>query len=597
MGILNMLSAGVAVNEIDLTGIIPAVSTSVGAYVGQFTWGPCSDPRLINDESMLVGMFGEPDATTWSSNFAADSFFSCANFLAYTTALYVVRVVDPATANNSCETTANLCIQNENAYEQGYLYLNNSNTYGAFAAKYPGVIGNSLKVDICDHPTTFSNWKYNPLFENAPGTSSYMAATYGNTSANDELHVIVTDAGGRFTGVANSILERFSYVSKAKDAINSDGQANYWKTNIFQNSNYVYAMDPPDYSNTSVTWGQAGNSTVIFGRIGGANATANSVYSARLKNGADGSLPSNGQIETGWTLFTDKDKYEISLAFTGSSNTYVCQWVFDNIIVNPTAETPVVGRKDTMLFVSPRYADVVNQYGQEVNNIVTNATSWLNIFNRASSYIVADSGWKYQYDRYNNMYRWVPLNADIAGLCAQTDQSAETWYSPAGYNRGILKNVVKLAWSPNQSQRDALYVKGINPVITQTGVGVVLLGDKTMQSKPSAFDRINVRRLFIVLEKAISRAAKYMLFEFNDQFTRAQFVAMVEPYLRTIKGKRGIYDFKVVCDETNNTPDIIDRNAFVGDIYIKPARSINFIQLNFVAVKTGVDFNTVIGQW
>jgi phage tail sheath protein FI len=189
------------------------------------------------------------------------------------------------------------------------------------------------------------------------------------------------------------------------------------------------------------------------------------------------------------------------------------------------------------------------------------------------------------------------LNADIAGLCAATDQSAETWYSPAGYNRGILKNVVKLAWSPNQSQRDALYVKGINPVITQTGVGVVLLGDKTMQSKPSAFDRINVRRLFIVLEKAISRAAKYMLFEFNDQFTRAQFVAMVEPYLRTIKGKRGIYDFKVVCDETNNTPDIIDRNAFVGDIYIKPARSINFIQLNFVAVKTGVDFNTVIGQW
>jgi phage tail sheath protein FI len=211
--------------------------------------------------------------------------------------------------------------------------------------------------------------------------------------------------------------------------------------------------------------------------------------------------------------------------------------------------------------------------------------------------MVADSGWKYQYDRYNNVYRWIPLNADIAGLCAYTDSVADPWYSPGGFNRGKIKNVVKLAWNPTLSERDTLYKNGVNPVIFMRGEGVVLLGDKTMQAKPSAFDRINVRRLFITLEKAISRSARYSLFEFNDAFTRAQFVAMIEPYLRTIKGRRGIIDFKVICDETNNTPDIIDRNAFVGDIYIKPARSINFIQLNFVAVRSGVEFSTVIGQF
>jgi len=217
--------------------------------------------------------------------------------------------------------------------------------------------------------------------------------------------------------------------------------------------------------------------------------------------------------------------------------------------------------------------------------------------NANSSYAVMDGNWKYQYDKYNDVYRWIPCNGDVAGLCARTDQTNDPWFSPAGYNRGVIKNVVKLAWNPSKAERDTIYNAGVNPIVSQPGVGTVLFGDKTTLAKPSAFDRINVRRLFIVLEKAIATAAKFSLFELNDEFTRAQFVGLVEPYLRDVKGRRGVYDFKVVCDETNNTPQVIDSNSFVGDIYIKPARSINYIQLNFVAVRTGVEFSEIVGKF
>ena len=251
-----------------------------------------------------------------------------------------------------------------------------------------------------------------------------------------------------------------------------------------------------------------------------------------------------------------------------------------------------VNRKDCLVFLSPERADVVNNPGNEVTDSLAYRDSLT-----STSFAVMDSGWKYQYDKYNNTYRWMPLNADIAGLCVNTDTVRDPWFSPAGFNRGNLKNVVKLAWNPNKTQRDSLYSVGINPVGTFPGQGTVLYGDKTLQSKPSAFDRINVRRLFVVLEKTISQAAKFSLFEFNDEFTRAQFVALVTPFLRDIQGRRGIYDYRVVCDSTNNTPQVIDSNQFVGDIYIKPARSINFIQLNFVAVRTGVDFTEVVGRF
>jgi phage tail sheath protein FI len=234
-----------------------------------------------------------------------------------------------------------------------------------------------------------------------------------------------------------------------------------------------------------------------------------------------------------------------------------------------------------------------------VNNAGSEATDIVEFRNTlgSSSYAFLDGNWKYQYDKYNDVYRWVPFNGDVAGLVVRSTDERDAWWSPAGFNRGQIKNVVKTAWSPSKTFRDELYKNGVNPILTFPGEGTILFGDKTLLAKPSAFDRINVRRLFIVLEKAIATAAKYSLFEFNDQFTRSQFRNLVEPFLRDVQGRRGIYDFRVVCDESNNTGEVIDRNEFIGDIYIKPARSINFIQLNFVAVRTGVDFSEVVGQF
>jgi phage tail sheath protein FI len=288
--------------------------------------------------------------------------------------------------------------------------------------------------------------------------------------------------------------------------------------------------------------------------------------------------------QTAYGLFANPEEVDVSLVITGDASTTVQQYVIDNVALS---------RKDCIAFISPPSSAVVNKSGQETTLIST----WNTSLNRSTSYAVADSGWKYMFDKYNNVYRWVPLNGDIAGLCVYTDSVRDPWFSPAGFNRGNLKNVVKVAWNPNKTQRDTLYSLGINSVATFPGNGTILAGDKTLQSKPSAFDRINVRRLFIVLEKSISQAAKYSLFEFNDETTRAQFVGLVTPFLRDIQGRRGIYDFRVVCDTTNNTQQVIDSNQFVGDIYIKPARSINFIQLNFVAVRTGVDFTTIVGQF
>ena len=309
--------------------------------------------------------------------------------------------------------------------------------------------------------------------------------------------------------------------------------------------------------------------------------TAN-VSTLTLANGAFGT-PTDGNLTTAYDLFNDVDSVDVSLLMTGAASQTVSEYIVDNIAAD---------RKDLVTFISPLMADVVNNSGSEAGDIV----SYRNDFN-SSSYAVMDSGWKKQFDKYNNVYRWVPLNGDIAGLCAATDLDRDPWWSPAGLNRGLIKNVTQLAWSPNQADRDTLYKNSINPVVTMMGTGTVLYGDKTMTAKPSAFDRINVRRLFIVLEKSIAKAAQYSLFEFNDEFTRAQFVALVEPFLRDVKGRRGIYDYKVVCDETNNTPEVIDGNRFVGDIYIKPARAINFIQLNFVAVRTGVAFSEIVGKF
>ena len=563
------LSAGVNVSEIDLTTVIPSVATSTGAFVGPFAWGPCSEVTTISDETRLVSTFGKPDSNNY------EYWFSAANFLAYGNNLKVVRAVDTAAATRSNNATANgttILIKNQDdwtANQQG----NAAGAYGGWAARFPGALGNSLKVSVADGGS-YAGWAYASQFTTTPNTSSYVA-NKGNSNANDEMHIIVVDEDGLFSGTAGTVLEKYAFVSKASDAKDDSGNSNYYKNVVAAQSQYIHWLSHPDSANmgSGTSWGSTANASSF--------KTLTSAQTASFANGADGTI-STSQITSGWDLFKNAEAVDISLAVTGTGNSTIATYVISNI-----AET----RKDCVAFISPTKASVVNNPGSEA----TAAVAFRNGLT-SSSYAVIDSGYKYQYDKYADLYRWIPLNGDIAGLCVRTDTERDPWFSPGGLNRGVIKNVVKLAWNPTKTERDTLYVAGINPVVSFPGEGTVLFGDKTMLAKPSAFDRINVRRLFIVLEKAISRAARFSLFEFNDQFTRAQFVSIVEPFLRDVQGRRGITDFKVVCDDTNNTSQVIDSNQFVGDIYIKPARSINFIQLNFVAVRSGVSFNEVVGS-
>jgi phage tail sheath protein FI len=432
------------------------------------------------------------------------------------------------------------------------------------------VLGNSLKVSICDS-TGFTGWTYASSFGIAPGTSTYASQNGGSL---DELHIIVIDEDGKFTGTQNSVLEKFEFVSKASDAKTESGESNYYANVINNRSRYIWWTNHP---RTTTDWGTTASSAGAYDAVPGGAITSS------LTAGVDANVLSNGEIQAGYDLFADAETIDVNLIIGASANSTVGTYLVQSIAEN---------RGDAVVFLSPTKVSVVDNKGQEVADITTFRNTL-----PSSSYAVVDSGWKYQYDKYNDVFRWVPLNADIAGLCARTDATNDPWFSPAGFNRGNLKNVVKLAFNPNKANRDDLFKIGINPVVTFPGQGTVLFGDKTLLSKPSAFDRINVRRLFNVLKKSISTASKFSLFELNDEFTRAQFVGLVEPFLRDVQGRRGITDFKVVCDTTNNTPQVIDSNSFVGDIYIKPARSINFIQLNFVAVRTGVEFSEIIGQF
>lgn len=568
------LSPGVVTSEIDLTTIVPAVSTTTGAFAGTFQWGPVDFPTQIVNETKLVEFFGKPDSNT------AVSFFTCANFLSYGNDLRVVRAYNAQNTNTAISAaTGNVTIKNDEHYFNNYYSSNGSQT-SAWAARYPGAKGNSLKVDVWANTNTtlFASWTYASLFTGAPGTSVY-ASNIAST-ANDELHVVVVDEDGAFTGTKNTVLEIYPFLSKASDAKDSQGNSNYYKDVIYRKSRYIHSVDHPDAANTIDTWGK----TVAVGGASGfwqiANSSALNSYS--LARGTDGVI-STANVTSAANVFSNADKIDISLVMTGDAA--------------PTTVTNLISiaesRKDCVVFVSPTLANCQSATAATaISNYRFNALG-----NVSTSYAVMDGNWKYQYDKYNDVYRWIPMNGDIAGLCARTDQVRDAWWSPAGLTRGNIKNVVKLAYYAEGSEKDTLYKAGVNPVISQPGFGTILFGDKTLQIKPSAFDRINVRRLFIVLEKAIAIAARSSLFEFNDEFTRASFKSMVEPFLRTVKGRRGIYDFRVVCDTTNNTPDIIDRNEFVGDIYIKPARSINFIQLNFVAVRTGVSFDEVVGKF
>lgn len=556
------LSPGVNVSEVDLTTVVPSVATTVGGFAGNFNWGPVDEIVTINNEVQLVERFGKPDSNTYTS------FFTVANFLSYSNDVRVVRSAG-SSANNATSSGTPILITNRNDYEQNHSSGSGSNT---FAAKYPGSLGNSITVSMCDANTElFGSWAYANLFSSQANTSSY-AVSKG--SAFDEVHVVVVDRSGQISGTANTVLEKYEFLSKAGDAKKEDGSTNYYKDVINSSSKYVWWLSHPSGMSD---FGQTASSTAS---AGGFDILTTTTY--QLSGGVD-NAPSAGNLTTSYNLFDNPDSVDVSLIMSGA---LTGDTVADNLI------TMAENRKDVLVFLSPELGDVLNNSGSESTDIL----SYRNTIT-SSSFAVMDSGWKYQYDKYNDVYRWMPLNGDIAGLCARTDIERDPWFSPAGFNRGQIKNVVKLAWNPTKGERDTLYKAGVNPVVTFPGEGTVLYGDKTLLSRPSAFDRINVRRLFIVLEKSIARAARSSLFEFNDEFTRAQFVNLVEPFLRDVQGRRGIYDYRVVCDTTNNTPEVIDRNEFVGDIYIKPARSINFIQLNFVAVRTGVSFNEVVGSF
>jgi phage tail sheath protein FI len=562
------LSPGVLVTEKDLTSVVPAVATTAGGFVGHFAWGPIGEVTTVDSENALVTTFGKPT----SANF--ESWFTAANFLSYGNNLQVIRSQDESTSRNAKANAAAtaVLIKNEDHYNANY--ADGSAAVGEFAAKYASAtFGNSIKVSMADG-NTWSGWAYASSFDAQPTTSTYVSDRGGS---HDELHVVVIDSAGAWTGAAGTVLEKFAFASKASDAKKPDGTSNYYKDVINTQSKYIWWMDHPSAPSTSnvvsasgTTWGSTANASAM------ANLTAN--VTVTLSGGVSG-VPTDGNLMTSLSTFANSELYDVSLIPLADSSSTVVTYA-----INSVAEV----RKDAVIFASPTRANVVNNAGSEATSVVSFRNGL-----PSSSYAVLDSGWKYQYDRYNDVYRWVPLNGDTAGLAVRTDFVADPWFSPAGFNRGQVKNVVKLAWSPSQTDRDTLYKAGINPVVTFPGNGTVLFGDKTLLAKPSAFDRINVRRLFIVLEKAIATAAKFQLFEFNDPFTRAQFRNLVEPFLRDVQGRRGITDFKVVCDESNNTAQVIDTNNFVADIFIKPARAINFIQLNFIATRSGISFEEV----
>lgn len=691
------VSPGINVSEIDLTTTVPPVSTTVGGIGGVFTWGPIGEATLVNSETDLVAKFGEPTSLN------PETFMTAASFLAYSPAMYVSRAANTtntsigafnAVANVGTVNIANCVVKGGTDYNTNK--SGNLDTNALYVAKYPGVIGNSLRISICDSINAYSSninlssanatvtvngsisvaigsnsavlsfianttaadantyaatvsseltngdiitignssigtqdlsinsitqtanatgayltlglnsnylksvafaanstvngntssvyltrgWQYKSS-ASAPTTSAYVQQ-YGNSAAIDTMSIVIVDQGGLFTGAQGSILEVFSNLSRATDAVTTGGVTNYYKTVINQNSKYVWFAN--DRSGAT-----SANSALIL------SSTNVTPFTKTLVSGQDGSGEGSvtfSDLASSYDLFKDTT-IPVSLVMqgkpVGGTMTINGQTVNNYQLANYLIDNLGEIRKDLVVFITPDDAAVTSNSTNPAQALV----NWFGALHD-TSYAVVDSGYKYMYDRYNDVYRYVPSNGDVAGLCARTDQTNDPWWSPAGFNRGQIKNVIKLRWNPTKADRDVLYPSSINPLVTFPGQGTILYGDKTATTKPSAFGNINVRRLFIVLEKSISLAAQYSLFEFNDAFTRSQFSNIITPYLRQVQGRRGITDFLVVCDETNNTAGVIDANQFVGDIYVKPNRSINYIQLNFVAVATGVQFSTVV---
>ena len=622
---ISLISPGIKITESDLVSSSQAVSSTSGAFAGQFRWGPIDKAVQVTNETDLVTKFGKPNATN------VVDFLSAAHFLGYTSSLFVVRSANTA-LNATAEATtgsgtagAGTSIKNDDAY------INTASfNVGPWAARYSGALGNAIRVSVCPSSAAYSNtltgtftvtagsttvtgsgslantqmqvgdfivlsgrstkvtaianatsltiesahltgasaatgtrrWEFFGEFDSAPGTSTNGAAL---GASGDELHIVVQDRTGEITGTANTVLEKFGYLSKGSDAKADTGGSNYYKNAINDRSNYVWWTA---HDNAGSNWGNTLASTTYTA------VSTPKTYS--LAGGSDGNALTDGDRSTSYVLLANKQEVPASIIITGQANATVV-----NRVIADVGEV----RKDVVVCVSPLRANVVNNAGSEATAI----GSWADTITR-STYVVADSGWKYQYDKYNDAYVYVPLNADTAGCMARNDLNREPWLSPAGFSNGRVQNLVRLAYNPTQADRDTLYKAAVNPIITQIGQGTILFGDKTFTLKNTSMNRVNVRRLFIELQKTIGQAADNVLFDQNDATTRSGFVSLVVPYLRSVQSRRGITAFRVVCDESNNPEDVVNANEFVCDIFVQPIRSVNFIQLNFVSVRGTATF-------
>ena len=648
----DLVSPGVQVKEKDLTTTVRSEPTSVGAFAGVFQKGPISQVTTVSSEEQLVAIFGKPNGTNFEYWFTAASFFM------YSNTLKIVRI-ETTGAVNSCVSGTAILVKNDSHYEDGDgvtgPYNDGSANVGEFAARTAGAWGNTLHVATCNtaagyqelakttvneasavegdtsitvasatdiavgdilffqetsgqkyrvtvlsgttihfvrYPTVAATglasnitngtnvdrtWRWADQFDKAPGTSQFVSDRGGS---NDEMHIIVLDEDAEITGTSNAVLEKFENVSKAADALTIEGNANYYADVLFTSSGYIYWMDHPA---GATAWGNNAKDQNFI-------AVTNAAQGFSLVTGVGGTTaPTEGQRQLAYDEFKDVDTVDFNLLMAGPASVGSTGATTHGVYITDLVDQ----RKDCVGFISPDRSDVVNvakSYTQ-----TENVKGYFDLLS-SSSYTVFDSGYKKMYDKYNDVYRMVPLNGDIAGCCARTDALEDPWWSPAGIARGQIRGAVSVAYNPKQVERDTLYRARINPIVAFPGEGTVLFGDKTGLARNSAFSRINVRRLFLTIEEACKVAARSILFEFNDEFTRDQFKAMVNPYLRDVQSRRGMTDFLVVCDETNNTGQVIDNNEFRADIYVKPARSINFITLTFIATRTGVDFAEVVGR-
>jgi hypothetical protein len=622
---ISLISPGIKITESDLVSSSQAVSSTSGAFSGQFRWGPIDKAVQVTNETELVNQFGKPNATN------VVDFLSAANFLGYTSSLFVVRSANTALNATAEATTGSGTAGTGTSIKNDDVYINTASfNVGPWAARYSGALGNALKVSLCPSSNAYSNtltgtytvtagsttvtgsgtaantemqvgdilvlggraskvtaitnatsltlesahltgasaatgvrrWEFFGEFDSAPRTST--AGTAAGATG-DELHVVVVDKTGDITGTAGTVLEKYAYLSKGSDAKADSGGSNYYKNAINDRSKYIY-WAAHDAAGTN--WGSTLSNTTF--------TAINTPKAYSLAGGSDGNAITDGDRSSGYVLLANKQEIPASIIVTGQATATVV-----NRIIADVAEV----RKDVIVCVSPLRANVVNNAGSEATSIL----SWADTITR-STYAVADSGWKYQYDKYNDAYVYVPLNADTAGCMARNDSVREPWLSPAGFSNGRIQNLVRLAYNPNQADRDTLYKAAVNPVITQVGQGTVLFGDKTFTLRNTSMNRVNVRRLFIELQKTIGQSADNVLFDQNDATTRNGFVSLVVPYLRSVQSRRGITAFRVVCDESNNPEDVVNANEFVCDIFVQPIRSVNFIQLNFVSVRGTATF-------